>query len=191
MYFPTTGGWRIKEQIATVTFLKPVSAHHSLMERIGDHFKEVSPLIGDAGELAKLAPLPGASGVGTLLSTMAKLQVNSVPQVGGFEWSIGKVTFVSRRRGFRGAMQGVMWTLPPNMFTELGGRLTRSLAVSFIAAQRQQSGSPASAAPAFQPLPLLAHAVAYGPEHGPDNRVWVPGSSVFLELSLAPRPPAL
>jgi hypothetical protein len=95
---------------------------------------------------------------------MAKVQINSVPQADGFQWSVGKVTFRSAKHG---VMQGVMWTLPKKMFAELGGRLTGSLAVSFIPAVLQQEDGQGQTKPEFQRLPILSHAAVYGPDVSP------------------------
>jgi hypothetical protein len=86
-------------------------------------------------------------------------------------------------------MQGVMWTLPKKMFSELGGRLTGSLALSFIPGHIQQGGTVASKAEDFPPQPkaILAHAVVYGPR----DEIWAPGQREFIRLQVAPTlPPA-
>lgn len=61
----------------------------------------------------------------------------------------------------------------------VGGRLTGSLALSFIPSQNQSS-----AADPWQPqsAPLLGHAVMYAD----DEKKWIPGSSEFVELKLSP-----
>jgi hypothetical protein len=127
-------------------------------------------------------PLPAAGGIGTVLSTIAKLQLTSVPRVPRFKWSVGRVTFVPRRRGLHGAMQGVVWTLPSAMFVELSGRLTGSLAISFIRAQTQRPHQAAEEAPVFARLPILAHAMV----NGPDGEVWVSAQGNFLRLEVSP-----
>jgi hypothetical protein len=78
-------------------------------------------------------------------------------------------------------MQGVVWAIPKEMFERLGGRLTGSLAVSFIP-------TAAGDATAWEPmaLPMLAHAVVYAEgEHS-----WVPAQNKFVELTLSPKRPA-
>lgn len=80
-------------------------------------------------------------------------------------------------------MQGVVWALPKEMFEKLGGRLTGSLALSFIPSAAV--GSEAAWAPATQPA--LAHAcvLADGKEH------WVPAKNDFIELPITPKTAAV
>jgi hypothetical protein len=185
LYFPIHGGWRIKELVATVKYLSPVADQKSWSEAAADEWTKFQPLMADAGTLAsKLGVVPGigtaAAGAAPILSTLAKLKVGSVPQgVKGFEWSVAKVTFGSKRE--HGVMQGVMWTLPKEMFELLGGRLTGSVAVSFVPSRTQSADPAASWRP--QPAPLLGHAVVYAD----DGSKWVPGSSSFVKLNLQPR----
>lgn len=82
---------------------------------------------------------PGEGAV-TTLNALAQLKLNSIPPDGGYEWSVGKVTFGhddEQHQDRSGVMQGVVWKLPAKMFTDLGGRLTGSLAVSYIPCQLQ------------------------------------------------------
>jgi len=186
LYFPISAGWRMKELVATVKYLSPVADQKTWSTEAAADWTKLQPLLQDAGSLASaLAPVPGvgavAAGAAPILSTLAKLQIGSVPQgVKGFEWSVGKVTFASKQE--HGVMQGVVWTLPKQMFELLGGRLTGSLAVSFIPAnsQRQPDSEwePKTAA-------MLGHAAIYAD----DGTKWVPGSSDFVSLELSPRPP--
>jgi len=77
-----------------------------------------------------------------------------------------------------GVMQGVVWAIPKEMFELLGGRLTGSLALSFIPAAAAGQSSWAA-----RPLPMLAHAAVYA-----DGQTsWVPAQNRFVELPLAPR----
>jgi hypothetical protein len=185
LYFPIHGGWRIKELVATVKYLSPVHDQKSWSEAAAEEWTKLQPLMEDAGNLAsKLGPIPGvgnvAAGAAPILSTLAKLKVGSVPQgVKGFDWSVEKVTFGSKKQ--HGVMQGVMWTLPKEMFELLGGRLTGSVALSFIPSRTQSSGKATPWTP--QPAPLLGHAAVYAD----DETKWVPGRSAFVELTLAPR----
>ncbi len=180
LYFPTDGGWRTKELVATVKYLTPVRELPSVWTKLAKDWSAVGPLVGDVGSLAQLVPNPIFAGASTILAALARLQINSVPPENGFAWSVGKVTFGSKR----GVMQGVMWTLPGKMFTELGGRLTGSLALSFIPA-RTQGKEPADV-PVFEPRAILAHAVVYGPR----GDIWVPGPRDFVRLQVAPTLPA-
>jgi hypothetical protein len=134
------------------------------------------------------------------------LKLSSVPQGAGLDWSDSKVTFghpestegesnqgnpdAAQRSetdpADTGVMQGVVWTLPAKMFTELGGRLTGSLAVTFIPCELQMGAQPASGEPTFQPRAILAHAVVYPKGVDP---CWVPAERRFIRLHVAPQPP--
>lgn len=184
VFFPLGGGWRIKELVATVKYLTPVREQQNLMDQAAKEWQQLQPVVDGAGTVARLAaPALGPIGVGasTALSAIAKLKVDSVPQAKGFEWSAGKVTFASRA----GVMQGVMWDLPRNMFAVLGGRLTGSVAVSFIPDRRQARGQVAREMPPPEPLDVLSHAVVYGP----DQDHWAPGIRDFVHLTVSPRLP--
>jgi hypothetical protein len=189
LYFPIHAGWRINELVATVKYLGPVHDERSWATQASKEWEQLQPVLEGAGSVAaKLGPIPGvgavAAGAAPILSTLAKLKIGSVPQgVKGFDWSVGKVTFGSKER--HGVMQGVMWTLPRAMFELLGGRLTGSLAVSFIPSRSQTTPTMTDQAWAPHAAPLLAHAGVYA-----DNSTrWIPGSSDFVELTLTPRFP--
>ncbi len=80
-----------------------------------------------------------------------------------------------------GVMQGAVWAIPKEMFELLGGRLTGSLALSFIPAAAASQSSWGA-----RPLPMLAHAAVYA-----DGQTsWVPAQNQFIELPLSPRTPA-
>ena len=103
LYFPINAGWRIKELVATVKYLSPVHDQTSWSAAAAEEWTKLQPLMEDAGNLAsKLGPIPGvgtvAAGAAPILSTLAKLKIGSVPQgVKGFDWSVGKVTFGSKK----------------------------------------------------------------------------------------------
>lgn len=180
-YFPISGGWRAKELVATVKYLSPVSDQENWSEKAADDWRRIQPLVADAGQLASslAAAVPVAAGAAPVLSALSKLQIGSVPQgVKGFNWYVEKVTFGAAAG--HGVMQGVVWALPKPMFELLGGRLTGSLALSFIPSQTQ-SDNGENWVP--KPLPMLAHAVIYadGNEH------WVPAKNQFVELQLTPK----
>jgi hypothetical protein len=181
LFVPTSGGWRIKEVVATVKYLSPVHEQATWWEKAADPLKNLAPVAGALGAAGQLVPNPAVATASGMLSAVAKLQLTSVPQTDGFTWSVGKVTC----RSEFGITQGVVWTLPPRMFNDLGGRLTGSLAVSFIPSQ-MQGEQPATGLPVFQPRPVLAHAVVYGP----DGEIWVPGQREFVRLHLAPVSPS-
>jgi hypothetical protein len=184
VFFPLGGGWRVKELVATVKYLTPVREQQTLMDVAAKDWQQLQPLVASASQIAQIAsPAFGPAGVGaaSALAGIAKMKINSVPQARGFEWSVGKVTFGSER----GVMQGVMWALPKLMFEELGGRLTGSVAVSFIPDRVQVHGTVGADVPAPDEMAILAHAVIYGP----DGPVWAPDERQFVELAVAPRLP--
>jgi hypothetical protein len=185
-YFPISGGWRIKELVATVKYLSPVEDQKNWSAKAAGEFQRMQPLMANAGQLASdFGAVPFVGGAAPILSTLSKFQVNTVPQgVNGFDWSVGKVTMAPTKghgANGHGVMQGVVWTLPKQMFALLGGRLTGSLAVSFIPSQFQSIGE-AKWIP--ESLPMLSHAVIYA--NGSDH--WVPKDK-FVELTLSPTDP--
>ncbi len=185
LFFPISAGWRVKELVATVKYLTPIHNQVSLTEKAHKTWAAASPLVGDVGHVAgALTPIAGPAAVGAsaLLSALAKVQINSVPQADGFEWSTAKVA--SKIEG--ALMHGIMWTLPKKMFVELGSRLTGSVALSFIQAGTQQAESGGGSDPAHSrvlaPSSIKAHAVVYGKK----DTVWVPDMRHFIELRIAP-----
>ena len=190
LYFPLGGGWRVKELTATVKYMSPVAHEESFIEKAAQDFQTIEPFIEGASQLASAAGAAGVVGGGLagksaqVLDGLAQIKLSSVPQVKGFEWSATKVTFGNKEHG--GVMQGIVWTLPASMFAELGGRLTGSLAVSFIPDQQQIPNQVATASPKLEQQALLAHAVVYGP--GGDEH-WAPEKQGFIRLAISPRLP--
>lgn len=185
LFFPLGGGWRIKELTATLKYLSPTRTQQSFWKSAAEDWQAVQPFVSVAGDVATAAnPMlgAGAKDVGSLLSALAGLKLTSVPQTKEFDWSAAKVTTTSDE----GVVQGVMWRLPKSVFTELGGRITGSLAVSFIPASQQQEQTPANddEPPQLKRLPLMAHAGVFGP-HGVEE--WEPSKNGFLKLYLEPR----
>ncbi len=201
VFFPRNGGWRVKELAATVKYLSPVPQQKDFWAKTAQDWAVLQPLVQEASTLAgAVGPQVGvpAKGAVTTLNALAQLKVNSVPQGAGLDWSVGKVTFghpspettedgsaeVDPSR--TGVMHGVVWRLPAKMFTELGGRLTGSLAVTFIPCGLQTAAEPAPAQPAFEPRAILAHAVVYAKG---DDPYWVPAEQQFIRLRVSPQPP--
>ena len=187
LFFPTGGDWRVKELAATVKYMSPVAHEQSFLEKAAQDWQVVQPLVDDASKLATAAgPIAGAAATGSakVLGSLAQLKLSSVPPIKGFEWSAGKVAFGNKEHG--GVAQGVMWTLPGSMFRELGGRLTGSLAVSFIPDHKQVGGTVSTEPPSPQPQDVLAHAVVYSPD-GHESDHWAPASNSFVRLRVAPR----
>jgi hypothetical protein len=178
LYFPRSGGWRIKEVVTTVKYLSPALQGETLRDKVAKDWQNVAPIVSGLSSVASLAPVPGVGSIASILATIARMQIKSVPQTDGFEWSVAKVSFGSSL----GVMQGVMWRLPKRMFVELGGRLTGSLALSFIPSQVQTPDTVGTSAPVFKPQPLLVHAVVCGT----NKQVWVLGEREFVRLQIAP-----
>ena len=182
LYFPISGGWRVQELAASAKYLSPVRQQSDWTDKAAKDWQRMQPILAGTGQAASaLEVVPGvgtvAAGAAPILSAIAKLQVGSVPQgVKGFDWYVEKVTVPAAHS--HGVMQGVVWAIPKEMFEMLGGRLTGSLAVSFIptAAAGEESWRP-------QPLPLLAHAVVYAD----GDTAWVPGQNKFVEFQLSPK----
>jgi hypothetical protein len=187
LYFPISGGWRVKELVATVKYLSPVQDQKRWSDKAAVEWQGLQPLLADAATLtSSLAPIPGvgtaAAGAAPMLSALSRMKVGSVPQgVKGFGWYVEKVTFGSSKHGL---MQGVCWTLPATMLHLLGGRLTGSIALSFVPASRQSEESRA-----WEPTPasILAHA-SISPKG--ERPKWVPANNQFIELQVSPKTPA-
>jgi hypothetical protein len=185
LFFPLDRGWRIKELAATVKYLLPFHEQLSLWSKAAQIFHhDVEPVAAGMGSLLEtLKALPPVAGAGALLEQIARLQVNSIPPVEGFTWSVRKVTTAVRDHG---VMQGVLWTLPKKMFTDLGGRLTGELALSFIPSQAQQGDAVAAHEPVLSQGSILAHAVVLTHDH---RSIWAPGEGRFIALQIHPRIP--
>jgi hypothetical protein len=189
LYFPTGGNWRVKELAATVKYMSPIAHEESFGEKVAQGWQTIGPLVEAASTLAgAVQPIAGTAATQSakILGAIAQLKLTSVPAIEGFEWSAGKVALGDKQYG--GVGQGVMWTLPPSMFRELGGRLTGSLGVSFIPDHKQNPGMAARQPEAPEAQDLLAHAVVYSPE-GHDYDHWAPGIHDFVRLRVAPRLP--
>jgi hypothetical protein len=185
MYFPISGGWRVQELAASAKYLSPVQQQSDWTEKAAQEWQRMQPILAGAGQAASaMGVVPGvgaiAAGAAPLLSAIAKLQVGSVPHgVKGFDWYVEKVTVPAAHS--HGVMHGVVWAIPKEMFELLGGRLTGSLAVSFI-----PTATPAEEPWQPQPLPLLAHAVV----NADGEKSWVPAQNQFVDLLLSPKMPA-
>lgn len=184
LYFPIAGGWRVQELAASAKYLAPVTHQSDWTEKAAADWQRMQPIVAGAGQVASalgVVPAVGtvAAGAAPILSAVSKLQIGSVPQdVKGFDCYVEKVTFGAAAG--HGVMQGVVWAIPKEMFEYLGGRLTGSLAVSFVPTA---SGDPSDWVP--KALLMLAHAVVYADgEHS-----WVAAQNKFVELTLSPRQP--
>lgn len=182
LYFPIGAGWRVQEVAASVKYLAPVEHQADWTQKAAAEWQRLQPIVAGAGQAASaLGPVPGigtfSAGAGALFSAVSKVQFGSVPQdVKGFDWYVENVTFGAAAD--HGVMQGVVWAIPKEMFESLGGRLTGSLAVSFVPTRsaRETDWTPASS-------PMLAHAAVYTDT----EEKWVPAKNRFVELALTPR----
>jgi hypothetical protein len=185
LYFPISGGWRMQELGASAKYLSPVQHQSDWTDKAAQDWQRMQPILAGAGQAASaLGVVPGvgtvAASAAPMLSAIAKLQIGSVPQgVKGFDWYVEKVTVPAAHS--HGVMQGVVWAIPKDMFELLGGRLTGSLAVSFIPTATATEGPWQP-----QPLALLAHAAVYAD----GETSWVPAQNKFVELLLMPAAPA-
>jgi hypothetical protein len=182
VYFPISGGWRVREIVATVKYLMPVHQQQAWWSQVAQDLKMLSPLAADAGSVAGL--IPGGATASKWLQTVSKLQVGSVPQSKEFPWSVEKVT--SGGNG-HDVLQGVLWDLPASLLEAQGGRLTGSLAVSVMPTPSQSQGQAGSTL-AVRPMAAKAHAGIYPKDGAP---IWVPGPDAqsFIELMIAPALP--
>ena len=182
LYFPISGGWRTQELAASAKYLSPVAHQSKWTDKAAADWQRMQPILAGTGQAASaLGVVPGigtvAAGAAPILSAMSKLQVGAVPQdVKGFDWYVEKVTVPAAAS--HGVMQGVVWSIPKEMFKLLGGRLTGSLALSFI-----PSAAVGQTRWEARTLPMLAHAAVYA--DGQES--WVPAKNKFVELPLSPR----
>jgi hypothetical protein len=181
VFFPTDQGWRVNEVAATVKYMSPVPHDPTLTERASGALTTVEPLLEDASKLAGLVQ-PAIGGVASKaaqsLDVLAQMKINQIPQVGGYKWGVSKVTTVSESGG---VSQGIRWTLPKLMFEELGGRITGSVAVSFVPVTRQGDD-------VKDPEPGMIRAHASVNPHGADA-IWVPAKETFIQLRVTPIKP--
>ena len=162
LFFPVTCGWRACEVVATVKYLRPLPHKHKLMEKVSRYWASTTPVVEDVANIAKLLPNPATDAAATILNWLAKLRITSLPPVEGFEWSVNKVTTRVKSDVGPEVMEGVHWTLPESMFTELGCRLTGSVAAYFQPTRIQQNeGNSGNQHEEGQKKPILARAVVH------------------------------
>lgn len=188
LYFPISRGWRVKELIATVKYLTPVPQQEEWLQKISQLSQDVSPFISEVSSLIRMVPGAPFTEIASILSTIARLQINNVPRVEGFEWSVQKVSHKSEY----GVMQGIEWTIPRNLFQLLGTRLTGSVAVSFIPSLSQQNYNiyDDKQQPLFQQGTLLARAEIH-PKDKDKSPFFVPPAQEgqpekYVELQIGP-----
>jgi hypothetical protein len=95
LYFPTTGGWRVEEMLATIKYLCPSREHLSHLKDAAEMFSAAKPIVEDASKLASVGSmLPGvgpiAASSAVLLNTIARLKITSVAPTNDYVWSVQK-----------------------------------------------------------------------------------------------------
>jgi len=179
LFFPTSVNWRVKEVTATLKFLTPLENQHQIWQDMSENIAKLSPLLTDAASVAGL--VPGGAAASTVLGTVAKLQVASVPQT-RIAWSVEKTAFQESGE----LLEGVEWVLPKNTFDVLGGRVSGSVAVTFMQAQR---GSETDQTPRGGPIRARALVWCDDHEHRIPEGVGPPPK--YLSLPISPGyPPA-
>lgn len=200
LYFPSAGGWRIEELVATIKYLCPAREHASHLQDAAQMFQTAQPIVEDASKLAGAVGsvlLPGvgsiaagavpiAASTAALLDVVARLKVTSVPPAGDYEWCTQKVTQHVQGEGL---LHGIKWTIPKKLFVEFGSRLTGSIAVNIIPSVLQP---PSGESDCVEPkrLPIRAKAAMKmhpGHFHRSDcQSVWLPPDR-YLELEIEPQ----
>jgi hypothetical protein len=141
----------------------------------------------DASEtLARAVGLRGDRRYWDPFKTRAQLDTCYQSTVIHNAWSVSKVTTSWKSYG---VVQGVMWRLPKKMFTDLGGRLTGSIALTFIPSHIQQKNAVCQEPTQLEPGSVLAHAVVFGPFGSNQRAVWARAQNAFISLQIAPRIP--
>jgi hypothetical protein len=188
LYFPTMGGWRIEELLATVKYLCPGREHSSLLQNAAHMFSTAQPIVDDASKLAAASGVPGvgilAASTASLLDVIGRLKLTSVPPEGDYKWCVQKVDQYTQGGGL---LHGVKWTIPKKLFVEFGSRLTGSIALNVIPAMPQSS---AAASDYIQPRRLPIRATAVMNPHRRHLRGAEPiqlPTAGFLELEIEPR----
>ena len=99
--------------VASVKYVRPLPHHDDLVKKVAEYWNTVAPVIGKAAELTKVLPNPIVSTGATLVSTLAKAPITTLPPIDGLSW------FVQRVTGYVGSeiMDGLKWTLPKKLFT--------------------------------------------------------------------------
>lgn len=184
LYFPLTGGWRVEPVVASIKYVRPLPHHDNLVKKVAEYWDTVAPIVSKVAELTEHLDIPGVSTSASLINTLAKVPITSLPPVEGLPWTLTKVT------GYLDSeiRDGVQWTLPKKLFYVLGRRLTGSIAVYFHPAQsrQKQQETVSNNQLIAQTRPILAQAVVHGdgkrlPSIEKDGKE-------YIELDVTPRP---
>lgn len=167
-------------------YLSPAHEQESLGAKAAEEWKALSPLFQDASAIAGKLSLPAGGALKTAagwLDTIAKLKLNSLPQAKGYGWSVAKVT---EKIGDE-VVQGIVWQLPRKVLTQLGGRLTGSVAVSFIPTTDLEQQTPP--VPQYGQGTIRCQAVVRTEEGG--RYLAPPDKKSHLELRISPQSPGM
>jgi hypothetical protein len=184
LFFPLTGGWRVEPVVASIKYVRPLPHHDNLVKKVAEYWDTVAPIVSKVAELTEHLDIPGVSTSASLIDTLAKVPITSLPPVEGLPWTLTKVT------GYLDSeiRDGVQWTLPKKLFYVLGRRLTGSIAVYFHPAQsrQKQQETVSNNQLIVQTRPILAQAVVHGdgkrlPSIEKDGKE-------YIELDVTPRP---
>jgi hypothetical protein len=200
--FPLEKGWRIKELTTTLKYLSPAKKQGDLWNDLGSAWKVLAPLLGTAGAIA--GGLPGAAiskaaeatevnakplhTSGDILDALGKLSLNSVPAGDTFKWSVAKMT----ERLDDSPTQSILWQIPREIFMSLGGRITGSVAVSFMPDSKQRPGQVGEGKPTVERGNASCRAVIHAKDGGMH---YAPArdhadSESYLSLAIEPKLPA-
>lgn len=99
-YFPTTGGWRVEELLATIKYLCPSKEHTSHLKDAADMFATAAPIVDDVSKLVSVVPGIGtiAASSSILLDAIARPKITSVAQTKDYVWSVQKVASIEKKR---------------------------------------------------------------------------------------------
>jgi len=184
LYFPLTGGWRVEAVVASIKYVRPLPHHDDLVKKVAEYWDTVGPVVSKVAELTEHLNIPGVSTGASIINTLAKVPITSLPPVEGLPWCVRKVTgYVDSE-----IMDGVQWMLPKKLFYVLGSRVTGSIAVYFHPAQsrKKQQDIVSINQPTVQTRPILARAVVYdGGEPLPNIEK---DGKDYIELDVTPSP---
>ena len=152
------------------------------MKKVAEYYDIVAPIVSRVAQLTEHLDIPGLSTSASLINTLAKVPITSLPPVEGLPWTLTRVTgyLASEIR------DGLRWTLPKKLFYVLGSRLTGSIAVYFHPAlSRQQQVTVSNNQLTVQMRPILARAVVHNDGKRLPN-IEKDGKE-YLELDVTPR----
>lgn len=199
MAFPLGKGWRIKELTATLKYLSPTKEQADIWKELGEVWSVMAPVLGAAGSIvgglpgAQLPPAVAEDQINTkplhtsadILDALGKLSINSVPASNTFKWSVAKMT----QKIEAVPTQAVLWQIPRNVFTTLGGRVTGSLAVSFIPDKQQSGGVVSESPPALEQGDIACQVLILTKDGGEYHAPRGSDGNDYIKLAVEPQMP--